>query len=114
MSLQGIILAPQVRRKQEIAADSLGCLRGGRSLFQLYEILARVHSLLVLDEEPGDRAVLFRLDLVEGLHDLDQADGVPSRDAVALLHVDFTLRVGTAVESTWHLSFQGLVCQFPS
>jgi hypothetical protein len=52
MSLQGIILAPQVRRKQEIAADSLGCLRGGRSLFQLYEILARVHSLLGLDEEP--------------------------------------------------------------
>ena len=33
------------------------------NLLQLYEILARVHGLLVLDEEPGDRAVLFRLDL---------------------------------------------------
>ena len=49
MSLQGIILAPQVRCKQEIAADSLGSLRGGSGLFQLYEILARVHGLLVFD-----------------------------------------------------------------
>src|SRR5215212_184353 len=77
----------RVSRKQEIAGDTLGYLRGRSGLFQLYEILARVHGLLILDEEFGDRTVLFRLDLLERFHDLDQVDGVACGDLVALLHL---------------------------
>src|ERR671911_124809 len=81
-------------------------------LLQLHDVLARVHGLLVPDEELRDGAVVFGLHLVEGLHHLDQAHGVPGRDAVALVDVEITLRVGTAVEGARHLRLYGLVGQF--
>src|SRR4028118_1065702 len=66
-------------------------------LVHLQEVLARVHGGLVLDEEPGDRAVLLGLDLVEGLHHLDQAEGVTRRDALAPLDVEVAVRVRAPV-----------------
>src|SRR3712207_2672853 len=83
-------------------------------LLQLYEILARVHGLLALDEKLGDGALFLGLDLVEGFHDLDQADGVSSRDLVALLDVGVALRIGAAVEGARHLRFNDLVGQLTS
>src|SRR5215211_8833733 len=80
-------------------------------LLHLYEILARVHGLLVLDEKPGDGALFLSLDLVERFHVLDQADGISCRDLVALLDVEVALWVGTAVEGSGHLRFDGLVSQ---
>jgi hypothetical protein len=51
---------------------------------------------------------------MEGLHDLDQADGVACGDLVALLYVYIAVWVGAAVESAWHLRLYGLVGQFSS
>src|SRR5829696_1554993 len=83
-------------------------------LLHLYEILARVHSLLVLDEKPGDGALFLSLDLVERFHDLDQAYGISGRDLVALLDVGVALRIGTTVEGARHLRSDGLVGQLTS
>src|SRR3712207_9268789 len=49
-------------------------------LLHLYELLARVHGLLVLDEKLGDGALFFGLDFVERFHDLDQADCISGRE----------------------------------
>src|SRR5215212_7573403 len=80
-------------------------------LFQLHEILSGIHGILVLDEEFRDSAVFLRFDLVERFHHLDQADRVACGDGVPLLHVEIALRIGTAVESAWHLRFHDLVRQ---
>ena len=56
--------------------------------------MARVHGIFVLDEKLGDRAAFFGLDLVEGFHDLDQANGVARGNLIALLDVGVALGVG--------------------
>src|SRR5918995_2688039 len=80
-------------------------------LLQLHEILPGIHGILVLDEEFRDGAFFLRFDLVEGFHHLNQTYRVARGDGVPLLRVDIALRVGTAVESAWHLRFHGLLCQ---
>src|SRR5262249_5488245 len=47
-------------------------------------VLPGVDRILVLDEKAVDDAVLVGLDLVVGLHHLDEADHVAARDRVAL------------------------------
>src|ERR671917_275004 len=96
------------------ALEHLWHRKPGSILFHLYEILARVHGLLVLDKKPGDAALFLGLDLVERFHDLDQADGISGRDLVALLDVGVALRIGTTVEGAWHLRSNGLVGQLTS
>ena len=77
-------------------------------LLQFQEILSSVDGIFVLDEEPGDSAILLGLDLVEGFHHLDQADGVAGGDLVSFFSVKFALGVGAPVEGTGHLGFHGL------
>src|SRR5699024_6124566 len=57
------------------------------SVPELGDVLADGHLVTVLDQEPGDRAGLIGLDLVEVLQHLDQGDRLPRLDGVALLHV---------------------------
>src|SRR6266581_2944417 len=63
--------------------------------FEGDDVLARVHEILVLDQEAGDSPLRVALDLVEALHDLDEADDVAGLHLVALAHV----RVGRGVRS---------------
>src|SRR5262245_260903 len=69
-------------------------LRNSGSLDRLErdDPLAGVHEILVLDQEARHAAVRVALDLVEGLHDLDQSDHVARAELVALGHVRIGLR----------------------
>src|SRR4028118_2289987 len=86
-------LFPMYRRAVSVTPRLLVCgFRGSCRLLQFQEVLSGVHGVLVLDQELRDRPVLLGLDLVEALHHLDQADGVPRRDGRTLL--DAALAVG--------------------
>src|SRR6185437_1849945 len=62
------------------------------------DVLAGVHERLVLDQEAHDDAPNVASELVERLHDLDQADHVTGLDRVALLDVRRRLRRRPPVE----------------
>src|SRR4028118_859603 len=102
-------LFPMYRRAVSVTPRLLVCGLGGscRSL-QFQEVLTCVHGVLVLYQELRDGPVLLGLDLVEALHHLDQADGVPLRDGRTLLDVELAVGVRAPVEGTGHLRFHGL------
>src|SRR5918998_2221407 len=103
-------LLPMYRRIVSVTLRLLLSVVLGSScrLLHLQQVLPGVDSVLVLDEDFRYGAVLFRLNLVEALHHLDQADGVPRRDLGALLDVELAVRVGAPVEGAGHLRFNGL------
>src|SRR5215210_7955492 len=111
-SLRGTLL-PLYRRAVSVMRRPPLPLRPSLAdlLLQLHEVLPGIHGILVLDEELRDGALFLRLDLVERLHHLYEADRVARGDGVTLLRVDVALRVGSTVEGAGHLRLYGLVCQ---
>src|ERR1700732_3997799 len=77
----------------------------GSSRFDAEEHLAVLDRLLVLDKDFGDDAVALRLDLVEDLHGLDQADDRCRGHSGSDANERFGIRGGSRVESAGRRTF---------
>src|SRR5262245_42896309 len=79
------VMRTAISPRLAMSSLAIGMILPGCSALQLDERLARHDRLLVLDEEPGVSPGLFGGNGREGLHDLDEPDGVTHGDGVAVV-----------------------------
>src|SRR3954467_4628645 len=75
---------------------------GSRAVVDDGDGLARLHGVLVLDQELDQRAGDLGLDVLEVLHDLHQAGGVAARHLPARLHERVAVGIGAPIERARH------------
>src|SRR6516164_4701083 len=66
-----------------LAIRTLSNIAGGAGLLDDHQRLAELHRLRIVDQHLRQRAGLGGLDGIEGLHRLDDQQGLPGRDLVA-------------------------------